>query len=282
DPEGSPLQLQVMDLGDGVYTCQYTPLMVGRHTVRCKFGGREIPESPFLVPVRASGRPDLCRIEDGNEAKIPVGQECVITVNTSQAGVGQLTCRIVTPSGTNADVAIQDNNNGTVSIYYTPQIRGDYTVEIRFGGEVIPGGRFNQKAVSPDEFASRFVTKEHMTALHTSTITTGFHPVDFKLPVGPTFSHVEGVVKAPSGQLMRPTLLDNGDGTVTAQFQPTERGLHELEVTYNGNPVPGSPFRFYVESVGSGSVTAYGPGLNYGRAGEPAEFTVVTRDAGAG
>lgn len=86
----------------------------------------------------------------------------------------------------------------------------------------------------------------------------------------------------PSGRTMRPTLLDNGDGTVTAQFQPTEPGLHELEITYNGQPIPGSPFRFYVEAVGSGNVSAYGPGLSYGRSGEPADFTLVTKEAGAG
>lgn len=90
------------------------------------------------------------------------------------------------------------------------------------------------------------------------------------------------MVRTPSGRILHPTLLDNGDGTVTAQFQPNEPGLHELEITYNGQPIPGSPFRFYVEAVGSGIVTAYGPGLSCGRAGEPANFTLITRDAGAG
>ncbi|VDQ16423.1 unnamed protein product [Trichobilharzia regenti] len=38
-------------------------MIVGRHTVRVKYGGQEIPESPFLVPVAPSGRANLCRIE---------------------------------------------------------------------------------------------------------------------------------------------------------------------------------------------------------------------------
>jgi len=49
--------------------------------------------------------------------------------------------------------------------------------------------------------------------------------------------------------------------------------------------VPESPFRFFVEpgsSVGTGQVTAYGPGLSQGRTGEQASFTIVTRDSGAG
>lgn len=95
-------------------------------------------------------------------------------------------------------------------------------------------------------------------------------------------NNISGLVRTPSGRILHPTLLDNGDGTVTAQFQPNEPGLHELEITYNGQPIPGSPFRFYVEAVGSGIVTAYGPGLSCGRAGEPANFTLITRDAGAG
>ncbi|CAH8544199.1 unnamed protein product [Schistosoma turkestanicum] len=225
----------------------------------------------------------------GNDSRIPVGQECVISVNTAQAGVGQLTCRIVTPSGATADVEIHEAPNGCVNIYYTPPIRGDYLVEIRFGGELIPNGRFNQKAVNPEELMNditdqrvQHVNVQSVQTVQSSTITTGYHPVDFKLPVGPTFSHVEGLVRTPSGRILHPTLLDNGDGTVTAQFQPNEPGLHELEITYNGQSIPGSPFRFYVEAVGSGIVTAYGPGLSCGRAGEPANFTLVTRDAGAG
>ncbi|VEL37672.1 unnamed protein product [Protopolystoma xenopodis] len=98
-----------------------------------------------------------------------------------------------------------------------------------------------------------------------------------------TYAHsCSGLVRTPSGRVVHPNLIDNGDGTVTAQFQPSEPGLHDLEVTYNGQPIPGSPFRFYVEALGSGRVTAYGPGLSYGRSGEMAEFTLVTRDAGAG
>ncbi|CAH8620119.1 unnamed protein product [Dicrocoelium dendriticum] len=285
DSEGQPLQLEVADHGDGVYTCHYRPLIVGRHTVRVKFGGQEIPESPFLVPVAPSGRADLCRIESGNDSRIPVGQDCVITVNTSQAGVGQVTCRIITPSGATADVEIQEAPNGRVNIYYTPPIRGDYLVEIRFGGDLIPNGRFSQRAVTADELSGEVVERvQHVTAqsVHSSSIITGYHPVDFKLPVGPMFSRVEGLVRTPSGLTMQPTLIDNGDGTVTAQFQPNEPGLHELEITYNGQPIPGSPFRFYVEAVGSGNVTAYGPGLSFGRAGELAEFTLVTKEAGAG
>ena len=44
----------------------------------------------------------------------------------------------------------------------------------------------------------------------------------------------------------------------------------------------GSPFQFHVDAVNCGYVTAYGPGLSHGIVGVPAEFTIVTKDAGAG
>lgn len=44
----------------------------------------------------------------------------------------------------------------------------------------------------------------------------------------------------------------------------------------------GSPFKFYVDTMGSGSVSAYGPGLSHGRCGDLAEFLLVTKDAGTG
>ena len=37
-----------------------------------------------------------------------------------------------------------------------------------------------------------------------------------------------------------------------------------------------------MDAVNSGHVTAYGPGLSHGIVNEPAYFTIVTKDAGAG
>ena len=44
----------------------------------------------------------------------------------------------------------------------------------------------------------------------------------------------------------------------------------------------GSPITFYADAIAPGHVTAYGPGLVTGVVNKPAEFTVVTKDAGAG
>lgn len=46
--------------------------------------------------------------------------------------------------------------------------------------------------------------------------------------------------------------------------------------------ITGSPYKFHVDSIASGSVTAYGGGLSQGNTGEPCSFTISTKGAGAG
>ncbi|KAG7226662.1 hypothetical protein INR49_001832 [Caranx melampygus] len=77
-------------------------------------------------------------------------------------------------------------------------------------------------------------------------------------------------------------ITDNLDGTVTVQYSPTEAGLHEMHIKYNGTHIPESPLQFYVNHASSPNVTAYGPGLSYGVANKMATFTVFTDDASEG
>ncbi|GBP12229.1 Filamin-A [Eumeta japonica] len=89
-------------------------------------------------------------------------------------------------------------------------------------------------------------------------------------------------VKMPSGHVDQPVIDDNRDGTVSIKYEPREEGVHELYVKYNGEHVQGSPYKFHVDSIPSGYVTAYGPGLLNGVSGEPSHFTISTKGAGAG
>lgn len=43
----------------------------------------------------------------------------------------------------------------------------------------------------------------------------------------------------PSGKTARPNITDNKDGTVTVHYAPTEKGLHEMDIRYDGNHIPG-------------------------------------------
>ena len=84
-------------------------------------------------------------LSDNLATTVPVGEECVITVNASEAGPGNLTCRISTAGDSDVDIDIVDNGDGTISIVYTPRAPGAYQINIKFGGQPVPNGNFTQK-----------------------------------------------------------------------------------------------------------------------------------------
>lgn len=49
----------------------------------------------------------------------------------------------------------------------------------------------------------------------------------------------------PSGNMDKPVIEDNHDGTVSIRYDPREEGQHELSVKFNGEHVQGScEYRF--------------------------------------
>uniref|UniRef100_A0A336M5B5 CSON010354 protein n=1 Tax=Culicoides sonorensis TaxID=179676 RepID=A0A336M5B5_CULSO len=125
----------------------------------------------------------------------------------------------------------------------------------------------------------------HSTQQSSSSTVNGspFRQVQLsKLLLPQSVKEVEAEVRMPSGNIDKPMIEDNRDGTVSIKYDPREEGLHELAVKYNGEHVHGSPYKFHVDSISSGYVTAYGPGLVSGVSGEPAQFVISTKGAGAG
>lgn len=69
--------------------------------------------------------------------------------------------------------------------------------------------------------------------------------------LGALVKPVSARVKMPSGKVANPSVEQNPDGTVSIKYQPSEVGLHELGVFYNGQPIQGSPFKFHVDAINS-------------------------------
>ncbi|XP_060579330.1 filamin-C-like isoform X2 [Ruditapes philippinarum] len=107
-------------------------------------------------------------------------------------------------------------------------------------------------------------------------------PHVFGIPVGPDTSLVSAHVTTPTGIRDDVKIDHNRMGHVTMNYQPRETGLHILHVYYNDKKIKGSPYQFYAHPQNSKYVHAFGPGLSHGIIHRPAEFTVVTKAAGAG
>ncbi|XP_045895971.1 filamin-C-like isoform X9 [Micropterus dolomieu] len=306
DPEGKPKKANIRDNRDGTYTVSYVPDMTGRYTITIKYGGDEIPYSPYRIHALPTGDASKCLVTvsigghglgSGIGPTIQIGEETVITVDAKAAGKGKVTCKVSTPDGAELDVDVVENADGTFDIYYTAPEPGKYVITIRFGGENIPNSPFHVVASETipiiEEPCDKLQLQQSYVGFSPQWATDDpISPVDGMEPVLRPFSlvipftvqkgEITGEVRMPSGRTACPHITDNKDGTVTVKYSPTERGLHEMDIKYDGKHIPGSPLQFYVDAINGGHVTAYGPGLSHGTVNRPATFTIVTKDAGEG
>ncbi|XP_071657326.1 filamin-A isoform X2 [Patagioenas fasciata] len=297
DPEGKPKKASIRDNQDGTYTVSYVPDMTGRYTILIKYGGDEIPYSPYRIRAVPAGDASKCTVTGaGVGPTIQLGEETVITVDAKAAGKGKVTCSVCTPDGSEVDVDVAENPDGTFDIFYTAPQPGKYVICVRFGGEHIPNSPF-QVLVSrggtgrargsgrggpgPANAAVAQATDRPLLGVNGLDM-AGLRPFDLVIPFTIKKGEITGEVRMPSGKVAKPDITDNKDGTVTVRFAPTEAGLHEMDIRYENMHIPGSPLQFYVDYVNSGHVTAYGPGLIHGTVNKPATFTVNTKDAGEG
>uniref|UniRef100_A0A668AS08 Filamin A n=1 Tax=Myripristis murdjan TaxID=586833 RepID=A0A668AS08_9TELE len=285
DPEGKPKKANIRDNHDGTYLVSYVPDMTGRYTILIKYGGDEIPYSPYRIRALPTGDASKCTVTvsigghglgAGVGPTIQIGEQTVITVDAKAAGKGKVTCSVCTPEGAELDVDVVENEDGTFDIFYTAPQPGEYVICVRFGGEHIPNSPF-QVTVS----ATQPKCPNRPMGMNGLDV-AGLRPFDLVIPFTIQKGEITGDVRMPSGKVAKPDITDNKDGTVTVKYAPTEAGLHEMDIKYDGIHIPGSPLQFYVDYMNSGNVSAYGPGLIHGTVNKPAVFTVNTKDAGEG
>ncbi|KAF7207732.1 filamin-B isoform X1 [Nothobranchius furzeri] len=300
DQDGKLKQPSIHDNGAGMYTVSYIPDRTGRYTIVIKYGGDDIPASPYRVRASPTGDASKCTVTGpGVGPTVAIGEELGLVVNAKAAGKGKVSCVVVQPDGTEVEAEVFENEDGTFDIFYTALAPGNYVIYVRFGGENIPRSPFKvmatdevpimqqqmpqqKQAASPGVGFQSWVMPENYKSVSSSVNGSGFRPFDMVIPFSFRKGEVTGEVVMPSGKSAQPLITDNQDGTVTVQYSPTEAGLHEMHIKYNGTHIPESPLQFYVNHASSPSVTAYGPGLSYGVANKLATFTVYTEDASEG
>ncbi|XP_069507070.1 filamin-A-like isoform X2 [Ambystoma mexicanum] len=276
-------KIECLDNGDGTCSVSYLPTEPGDYNINILFAEVHIPGSPYKSMIEPSFDPTQVKCSGPGLEHGRVQEAGKFSVDCSNAGNAELTIEIISDSGMQAEVHLQDNGDGTYTITYIPLYPGVYTITIKYGGQMVPN--FPSK-LQVEPAVNTSGVKVYGPGVEGKGVfreaTTDFN-VDARALTKVGGPHIKTRVSNPSGNLTDAFVQDNGDGTYKVEYTPYEEGLHSVDVTYDGSPVPKSPFRVPVtEGCDPTRVRVHGPGIESGTTNKSNKFTVETRGAGTG
>lgn len=282
-PSGLEEPCFLKTLPNGNMCVSFTPREAGPHTVAVKKMGKHIPNSPFKIDVKDREVGDAKKVKVAGpglvEGKTHV--ENNFSIDTRNAGFGGLSLSIEGPS--KAEIQCKDNEDGTLNISYKPTEPGYYIVNLKFADHHVEGSPFTIKVTGEGSNRQREKIQRQREAVPITEVGSQCK-ITFKMP-GITSFDLAATVTSPGGVTEDAEVKEVEDGLYAVAFVPKELGVHTVSVRYKEIHIPGSPFQFTVgpfRDSGAHRVHAGGPGLERGEQGEPCEFNIWTREAGAG
>ncbi|KAK6644516.1 hypothetical protein RUM43_000783 [Polyplax serrata] len=150
---------ELYDHGDGTFTLNVKPQESGRHILTVKYGGEHVPGSPYTL--RVAGAPDPSKVRvygPGVEHGVLATFQSRFICDTRGAGAGQLTVRVRGPKGAfRVEMQRESQKDRTILCKFHPTEPGDYRVEVKWAGELVPGSPFNVMIFDTQEELNRFI-----------------------------------------------------------------------------------------------------------------------------
>uniref|UniRef100_A0A2K5S882 Filamin B n=1 Tax=Cebus imitator TaxID=2715852 RepID=A0A2K5S882_CEBIM len=279
NPSGASTECFVTDNADGTYQVEYTPFEKGLHVVEVTYDDVPIPNSPFKVAVTEGCQPSRVQAQGPGLKEAFTNKPNVFTVVTRGAGIGGLGITVEGPS--ESKINCRDNKDGSCSAEYIPFAPGDYDVNITYGGAHIPGSPFRVPVKDVVDPSKVKIAGPGLGSGVRARVLQSFTVDSSKAGLAP----LEVRVLGPRGLVEPVNVVDNGDGTHTVTYTPSQEGPYMVSVKYADEEIPRSPFKVKVlPTYDASKVTASGPGLSsYGvPASLPVDFAIDARDAGEG
>jgi len=265
-PYNNDVESQLKDNRNGTYSASYFPTDVGNHIVQVTLKDVQIADSPFHVMINRSSSdadPRSCiaygpGLEGGTTAEDGIFTVECRNVSGDRIYVSGLPIdvEICDPHNAEIPVKLQDNNDGSFGVTYTPQQAGKHTVHVILRNKKFPI-YFDHIKDSPFIVPIEAGTDAGNSIAYgpgledgiTDTLPTHFtiqaKDKDGKnMPGGGDPFEVK--IQGPKGPVDS-QIKDNEDGTYTVNYQPVDPGKHKIDVTLKKIPIKDAPFSVLVK-----------------------------------
>ena len=269
-PNGKPIRVYTVD-EDDTHHLKFDPVLIGHYKVEVKWGGKDIPGSPFDFNVVD---PSKCIVKglppDGDR----VDSSEPLTFTVQMKDVGRCSPEVV--FDVKGELTVLDNPEPSDEVYsytYLPKSFGKVSIIVKIAGVHVHGSPFRFTIVDPNKYSISGFNLKGDYALVCEPVTieiTGRGSEGDELAV---------TAHGPTADLNVDTIQRDED-TYEASFVPIEPGSYEVFVEFSGHHVHGSPFTIKVADPSKCQIL--GGSLSILQVDDSDEMTVKTRGAGEG
>ncbi|XP_062567858.1 filamin-A-like isoform X3 [Saccostrea cucullata] len=209
----------------GLYRVDFTPEGAGTYKVNVFYNDIEVRGSPYTLDIVDSGR---VTVSGDGLSLVPVNRTARFEVDTQGSSSGKVDVEITGPSGRSVPCDISSGSQGQI-VEYVPTEVGDHKIFIKYRDTEIEGSPFTAKAYDTSAIT--------VTPLQDGMVGS---PVEFTIDV----------TRAGEGQLE--IMVNNGNlrntveleraGVYRITFTPEEAGRQYVNINFNSEGLPGSPF----------------------------------------
>ncbi|XP_019634647.1 PREDICTED: filamin-C-like [Branchiostoma belcheri] len=254
---------RVRNEGLGKYRVSFSPEVVGMHKVFVNYNGDEIAESPFQIEV---GNTSAISAHGKGLQRCRAGSRSTFKIKGCSGGDVKVT--ITGPSGASVP-NITNVSGGNYVCEFTPFEAGDHEADVQYNGESIEGCPatiqvYDPRAVVIHGVDDGVVGQQCLFQIDVSQAGAG----DVQIKI---LNH---------GRPVKWKLSSIEPNKLNVSFIPERAGPHDVTVTFEGDTVPGCPFRCNV--IDPSRVVPIKHQPRVATAGRLTNFTVTTRDAGEG
>lgn len=263
------IPFDITDKGDGMYEFRFMPMQEGIYYLSITYQGKHIHNSPFEIMVGVGAVANKCRAFgeaiDKEPAIFVADLPIKFSVDTSAAGTGTLTTMASRQEDEPVYVyTVREGENHHLK--FNPVEIGDYDVEIKWGGQDIPGSPFLFKVVDPQKCVIKgFPEGSHLQKDETLSFTVDMSDVGDYVPV----------VSVTVQQRVKALKAVKVSGKIyTYTYTAKHLGRTSISVTVAEEDVPHSPFSFSVADVNTFSIVGLNLQGDYGIVCEPVTIKI--------
>ena len=274
---GKETDIDLYDNNNGTYNVSYTPRDAGTLTLIVTGAGEQVAGSPFNIEVKPEPQAHMCTIvgkggsdvfQDGSECCQVLGKALELTVDTTSAGTGSLTVSGIKPDKTTLRVFTTDETQRGKKVSFLkfePTVVGTHHVSVLWDDTHIPRSPFKVHVVNPSKCIPEGGIPSYLKVRETRAIlfaTQGSGP-----------GKLEVKSKTP---FVTANMKENKQAVLTG----AKLGKSEVQVTFGGYPIPGSPFEVSVCDPTKCSMDLSSLRSQSHFVGVPFSFNVNAKDAG--